>query len=287
MYGPALEKVRAGSGKAIEVAENDTQKQHLAELIRYTNRDLEASTSIASNGWRKPPRDRRGVNGLSRCTRTPMQKKAASNRSFSMKDMEATKRNRGDSREAQWFEDHSPIADAHKKKDVVGISAKVIRGFGRGRRFSAGDTSWDQSPNADWIREKYGSKSVMAGNIMAAYNYVKPASPATEEFAATPEVAARIKKHGALASDLHVDMHEVIGHASGKINPGVATPDKTLKSYAGTLEEARADLVALFFAMDPKLVAIGVMPSPEVGKAEYDSYIMAGLMTQLVPGEAG
>ena len=140
------------------------------------------------------------------------------------------------SREAQWFEDHSPIADAHKKKDVVGISAKVIAVLGEVGDSAPVTPVGINLPNADWIREKYGSKSVMAGNIMAAYNYVKARSPATEEFAATPEVAARIKKHGALASDLHVDMHEVIGHASGKINPGVATPDKTLKSYAGTLE---------------------------------------------------
>jgi dipeptidyl-peptidase-3 len=116
---------------------------------------------------------------------------------------------------------------------------------------------------------------------MDAYNYEKARSPATEEFAATPEVAQRIKDFGALAAILHVDMHEVIGHASGRINEGVETPDKTLQTYAGTLEEARADLVALYYAMDQKLIDIGVMPSQEVGKAEYDQYIMNGLQTQL------
>jgi dipeptidyl-peptidase-3 len=128
----------------------------------------------------------------------------------------------------------------------------------------------------------------MLGNIMDAYNYVKALSPATEEFSATPEVAARIKKYGALGSILHVDMHEVIGHASGRINEGVGTPDKTLQQYASTLEEGRADLVALYYAIDPKLVEIGVMPNIEVGKAEYDSYVTGGLMTQLYrikPGE--
>ncbi len=289
MYGPALEKVAGWLRKAIEVAENDTQKQHLAELIRYYETgDLEAFNQHCIKWVAETSAWIDVVNGFIEVYQDPMQKKGSFESVVSMKDMEATKRIAAISREAQWFEDHSPIADAHKKKDVVGISAKVIAVLGEVGDSAPVTPVGINLSNADWIREKYGSKSVMAGNIMAAYNYVKARSPATEEFAATPEVAARIKKHGALASDLHVDMHEVIGHASGKINPGVATPDKTLKSYAGTLEEARADLVALFFAMDPKLVAIGVMPSPEVGKAEYDSYIMGGLMTQLYrvkPGE--
>jgi len=285
-----LEPILAGwLRKAIEVAENDTQKQHLAELIRYYETgDLEAFNQHCIKWVAETSARIDVVNGFIEVYQDPMQKKGSFESVVSMKDMEATKRIAAISREAQWFEDHSPIADAHKKKDVVGISAKVIAVLGEVGDSAPVTPVGINLPNADWIREKYGSKSVMAGNIMAAYNYVKARSPATEEFAATPEVAARIKKHGALASDLHVDMHEVIGHASGKINPGVATPDKTLKSYAGTLEEARADLVALFFAMDPKLVAIGVMPSPEVGKAEYDSYIMGGLMTQLYrvkPGE--
>lgn len=128
----------------------------------------------------------------------------------------------------------------------------------------------------------------MLGNIADAYNYVYARSPATEEFSATDEIASRIRKYGALALILHVDMHEVIGHASGRINEGVGTPDKTLQMYASTLEEARADLVALYYAVDPKLVEIGVMPSVDVGKAGYDQYVNEGLLTQLYlvkPGE--
>jgi dipeptidyl-peptidase-3 len=127
----------------------------------------------------------------------------------------------------------------------------------------------------------YGSKSVSLGNIVDAYNNSSTSSGYLEEFAVSPEVLKRMKKYDGLSDNLHTDMHECIGHASGQINPGIGTPDKTLKSYASTLEEARADLVALYYAIDPKLVEIGVMPSIEVGKAEYDSYMMNGLMTQL------
>ncbi len=136
-------------------------------------------------------------------------------------------------------------------------------------------------PNSDWLRKEHGSKSVSLGNIVSAYNN-SGGSSMTDEFALNDEVKARAKKYGSLASDLHTDMHECIGHASGQINPGVGTPDKTLKNYASTLEEARADLVALYYVLDKKLVDIGVMPSLEVGKAEYDNYMMNGLMTQLV-----
>src|SRR5690606_20901446 len=133
----------------------------------------------------------------------------------------------------------------------------------------------------DWIRKEYGSKSVSISNIVHAYNESSANSGFLEEFVKDSTVIKRIKAHGNLASDLHTDMHECIGHASGQINPGVGTPDKTLKTYASTLEEARADLVALYYLMDQKLIDIGVMESLEVGKAEYDSYMMNGLMTQL------
>jgi dipeptidyl-peptidase-3 len=142
-------------------------------------------------------------------------------------------------------------------------------------------------PNSDWIRKEHGSKSVSLGNIVTAYNG-SAGSGMTDEFAINDEVKARAKKYASLSGDLHTDMHECIGHASGQINPGVGTPDQTLKSYASTLEEARADLVALYYVYDQKLIDIGVMPSLEVGKAEYDNYMLNGLMTQLVrikPGD--
>lgn len=289
LYGPALEKVVYWLKRAMETAENAGQKQHLSELVRfYETGDLEAFNRHCILWVQETAARIDAVNGFIEVYHDPLQKKGSYESVVSMKDLEASRRIAAISKEAQWFEDHSPIAPAHKKKDVVGISAKVITVLGEVGDAGPATPVGINLPNADWIREQYGSKSVMAGNIMAAYNYVRARSPATDEFAESAEVAARIKKHGALASDLHVDMHEVIGHASGKINPGVATPDKTLKAYAGTLEEARADLVALYYAMDPKLVEIGVMPTTEVGKAEYDNYILNGLLMQLYrvkPGE--
>jgi dipeptidyl-peptidase-3 len=169
----------------------------------------------------------------------------------------------------------------HKKKSVKGISAKVITIIGEVGDAAPATPIGINLPNSEWIREVHGSKSVSLGNIVESYNYMRSKSPSIDEFGSSDEVKSRIKKFGALAGDLHTDMHEVIGHASGQINEGVGTTDKTLKNYASALEEARADLVALYYIMDQKLVDIGVMPSLEVGQAEYDSYIMNGLMTQL------
>lgn len=282
LYGPAISKIIFWLNKAVEVAENDQQKEHLRHLIKYYETgDLEHFDQHAI-AWVKETEARvDAVNGFIEVYQDPLQMKGSFESVVSIKDLEASKRIAAISEQAQWFEDNSSIAPEHKKKNVVGISAKVITVVSEAGDAAPATPVGINLPNPNWIREKHGSKSVMLGNIMEAYNYVKARSPATEEFAATPEIAQRIKAHGALAANLHVDMHEVIGHASGRINDGVETPDKTLQTYAGTLEEARADLVALYFAMDRKLMDIGVMPSQEVGKAEYDSYIMNGLQTQL------
>lgn len=282
LYDGAIRKIVFWLNKAIEVAENDLQKEHLRHLVKYYESGDLAHFDEHAIAWVKETEARIDVvNGFIEVYQDPMQMKGSFESVVSMKDLEASKRIAAISAEAQWFENNSPILDNHKKKDVVGISAKVITVIGESGDAAPATPVGINLPNANWIREQHGSKSVMLGNIMEAYNFVKARSPATEEFAATPEIAERIKKHGALAANLHVDMHEVIGHASGRLNEGVATPDKTLQTYAGTLEEARADLVALYFAMNPKLVEIGVMPSIDVGKAEYDSYIMNGLQTQL------
>jgi dipeptidyl-peptidase-3 len=170
----------------------------------------------------------------------------------------------------------------HKKKKVTGITAKAITIIGESGDASPSTPIGINLPNADWIRRDHGSKSVSLSNIIHSYNVASSKGGGSlDEFGYGDEVKARIRKYGALASDLHTDMHECIGHASGQINPGVETTDKTLKNYASALEEARADLVALYYILDPKLIEIGVMPSLEVGKAEYDSYIMNGLISQL------
>ncbi len=289
MYAPALQKMVYWLRQALEVAENDQQKSHIRELIGFYETGDPAAFDRYCIEWVKETEARIDVvNGFIEVYQDPLHRKASFESVVSMKDLEASKRIGGISAQAQWFEDHSPIAPEHKKKSVVGISAKVISVLGEVGDSAPVTPVGINLPNPDWIREKHGSKSVMLGNIADAYNYVRARSPATEEFSANQEVVARVKKYGALASNLHVDMHEVIGHASGKINEGVGTPDKTLQMYAGTLEEGRADLVALYYAVDPKLVEIGVMPSTEVGKAEYDQYITGGLMTQLYrvkPGE--
>jgi dipeptidyl-peptidase-3 len=282
LYDAAIRKIVPWLNKAIEVAENELQKTHLRHLVKYYETgDLEHFDQHAI-AWVKETEARiDAVNGFIEVYQDPMQMKGSYESVVSLKDLEASKRIAAISAQAQYFEDNSSIQPEHKKKNVVGISAKVITVIGEVGDAAPATPVGINLPNPNWIREKHGSKSVMIGNVMDAYNYVRARSPATEEFAATPEIAQRIKNYGALAANLHVDMHEVIGHASGRINEGVATPDKTLQTYAGTLEEGRADLVALYYAMDPKLIEIGVMPSVDVGKAEYDSYITAGLLTQL------
>jgi dipeptidyl-peptidase III len=288
LYGEALTKVVFWLEKAVAVAESDLQREVLRHLITFYRTGDLAEFDAHSIAWVKDTQSRIDfVNGFIEVYADAIGKKGAFESVVSMRDEEATKRIAAISAQAQWFEDNSPLAPAHKKKEVKGISAKVITVIGEVGDAAPATPVGINLPNAEWIREQHGSKSVSLGNIVEAYNQVQSKSPATAEFAVDEAVAARIKAYGPLASDLHTDMHEVIGHASGQINPGVGTTDQTLKNYASTLEEARADLVALYFAMDPKLVEIGVMPSLDVGKAEYDRYLMSGLITQLYRIEPG
>ncbi len=282
MYGPAIERIVGWLEKAVTVAEHEGQKKSLEFLIKFYRTGDLALFDEHCIAWVADTKSRIDVvNGFIEVYADAAQKRGAFESVVSMRDEEATKRIAAISKEAQWFEDNSPLIPAHKKAKVTGISAKVITVIGEVGDSAPSTPIGINLPNAEWIREQHGSKSVSLGNIVAAYNEVKSKSPATAEFAHDLEVADRIKRWGALAGDLHTDMHEVIGHASGQINPGVGTPDQTLKNYAGTLEEARADLVSLYYVIDPKLVQIGVMPTLDVGKTEYDAYIMNGLMTQL------
>ena len=288
MYGPAIEKIVGWLEKAAAVAENDRQKKSLELLIKYYRTGDLAAFDEHAIAWVADTESTIDVvNGFIEVYADAAQKRGSFESVVSMRDVEATKRIAAISKEAQWFEDHSPILTAHKKKNVSGISAKVITVIGEVGDAAPATPIGINLPNAEWIREQHGSKSVSLGNIVAAYNEVRAKSPATQEFGFSPEVIQRQKRWAALAGDLHTDMHEVIGHASGQINPGVAPPDQTLKGYAGTLEEGRADLVALYYILDPKLVEIGVMPTLDVGKAEYDSYILGGLLTQLYRIKSG
>lgn len=282
MYGAAIDKIIYWLEKAVNVAENDKQKKALTLLVEYYKTGDLKKWDEYNIAWVNDTESRLDVvNGFIEVYGDAIGKRATFESVVSLKDLEATKRIAAIAKEAQWFEDHSPISDSHKKKDVKGITAKVITVIQEAGDAAPSTPIGINLPNANWIRQQHGSKSVSLGNIVHSYNVVGAKSPMMKEFALTQEEIDRNAKYGSLGSDLHTDMHEVIGHASGKINPGVGDPDQTLKNYASTLEEARADLVALYYVMDPKLVELGVMPSLEVGKTEYDNYIRNGLITQL------
>ncbi|WP_225986398.1 dipeptidyl peptidase 3 [Rufibacter sp. LB8] len=290
MYGAAIKRIVFWLEKAIPVAENDQQRMALQKLAQYYRTgDLKVFDDY-NIAWVNDVDSRTDVvNGFIEVYGDPLGIKAAYESVVSFKDEEASKRIKAIGDQAQWFEDNSPLLPQHKKKNVVGITAKVITTVVEAGDAAPATPIGINLPNANWIRKEHGSKSVNLGNIVNAYNEsANTGGSALAEFAYTQEEIDRAKKYSSLASDLHTDMHEVIGHASGQINPGVGTPKETLKNYASTIEEGRADLVALYYVMDPKLVEIGVMPSLEVGKAEYDGYIRNGLMTQLsrlAPGE--
>jgi dipeptidyl-peptidase-3 len=282
MYGKSITQIVYWLGKAVDVAETVEQKAALGKLILfYSQGDLKMWDDY-NIAWVKDVRSRVDVvNGFIETYADPLGMRASYESVVSFKDLEASKRIAAIAKEAQWFEDNSSIMDEHKKKNVVGITAKVITTV-----VEAGDAAPSTPiginlPNAEWIRKDHGSKSVSLGNIVEAYDLASANSGLLDEFAFSKEEVARARQHMALAGKLHTDMHEVIGHASGQINPGVGTPKQTLKSYASAIEEGRADLVALYYLPDAKLQQLGVVPSADVAKAAYDNYLRNGLMTQL------
>ncbi len=287
MYGAAIEKMVFWLEKAVTVAETPVQKATLQKLVDYYKTgDLRKFDEYNMSWVKDTEASVDAVNGFIEVYDDALGKKGSFESVVSFRDMEATKRIAAIASQAQWFEDNSSIMPEHKKKNVVGITAKVITTVVESGASGTSTPIGINLPNADWIRSKYGSKSVNLGNIVDAYSSAAVGGM-LEEFCFTPEEAARAKEHGTLAGKLHTDMHEVIGHASGIINPGIGSPKETLKNYASTLEEARADLVALYYITNQKLVDMGVMPTLEVGKAEFDSYIRNGLITQLTRIEPG
>jgi dipeptidyl-peptidase-3 len=220
------------------------------------------------------------VNGFIEVYNDPLGYRGSFESVVSIKDFEATKLIKTISDNALWFEDHSPIADKYKKKNVVGISAKAITVV-----VESGD-AFPSTPiginllNSRWIRKEYGSKSVNLSNIVHAYDRAA-SREALKEFSYSWEEVDRTNKYGPLADNLETDMHEAIGHASGQIMPGVGTPKQTLKNYASAIEESRADLIALYYLPGSKLVKLALFPNSEAYKAEYDKFIRNGLMLQL------
>ncbi len=289
MYAAPIQKIIYWLKKAVEVAENEQQKKCFQLLIEYYETGDLKKWDEYNIAWVKDTTSVIDfVNGFIETYNDPLGYRANYESIVSIKDNEATKRIKAIGNNAQWFEDNSPIMTEHKKKNVKGISARVITVVVESGDASPSTPIGINLPNANWIRKEHGSKSVNLGNIVHSYNMFANTSGVLQEFAYSAEEIERSKKYGALSDDLHTDMHEVIGHASGQLNPGVGETNETLKNYASTLEEARADLVALYYVFDQKLVDIGVMPSLDAGKAQYDGYIKNGLMIQLAriqPGE--
>lgn len=281
MYSPAIEKIVFWLEKAVTVAESDLQKKTFEKLIEfYKTGNLRTFDEYNIEWVKDTEASVDAINGFIETYNDPMSMRANYEAVVSFKDLEATKRIKAISENAQWFEDNSPIMENHKKKNVTGISAKVITVVVESGDASPSTPIGINLPNANWIRKEHGSKSVNLGNIVEAYNLASSEGMLNEFCFSRAELELQ-QKHGALSDNLHTDMHEVIGHASGQINPGVGTPRESLKSYASTIEETRADLVALYYIYDQKLVDLGVMPSLETGKAEFEKYIRNGLMTQL------
>ncbi|UYZ59517.1 dipeptidyl-peptidase 3 family protein [Hymenobacter latericus] len=281
LYSPAITQIVYWLGKAADVAETPEQKLALQKLVKYySSGDLKVWDDY-NIAWVHDTKSRVDVvNGFIEVYGDPLGYRASYESVVSFKDLEATKRIKAIGDQAQWFENNSPIKPEHKKKNVVGITAKVITTVVESGDAAPATPIGINLPNATWIRKEHGSKSVQLGNIVEAYDQAS-AGGMLDEFAYSDEEKQRARQYGSLAGKLHTDMHEVIGHASGQLNPGVGTTKETLKSYASAIEEGRADLVALYYLMDPKLIQLGVVPNLEVGKAEYDSYIRNGLMTQL------
>ena len=281
MYTESIEQIVYWLEKAVGVAENEQQKTALSKLIEYYKTgDLKVFDDY-NIAWVEDTESTVDViNGFIEVYGDAIGYKGAYESVVSFKDFEASKRMAVLSENAQWFEDNSSIMDEHKRDSVKGVTYKVITVAMEGGDAAPSTPVGINLPNSNWIRSEHGSKSVSLGNITASYNNAS-SKGTLDEFFLEPEAKIRIKESKELAGKLHTALHEVIGHASGKLNPGVANPHETLKNYASTLEEGRADLVALYYATDEKLVELGVMPSTEVGMAEYDTYITNGLMLQL------
>jgi len=288
LYGGAISEVIGWLKKATEVAENEPQRKALELLIEfYKTGDLNTWDEYNIAWVQATEGDIDYINGFIEVYDDPIGYRGYYESVIQINDFDASERMATLAADVQWFEDNSTIQDDHKKKDVVGVSYKVVNVAGEAGASSPSTPIGVNLPNANWIRAKHGSKSVSLGNIVEAYSNAG-SSGLYDEFFISDEIVSRIKEHGNLGSKLHTALHEVIGHASGQLEPGVGTPKETLKNYSSALEEGRADLVALYYVMDPKLIELGVMPNLEVGKAEYDTYITNGLMMQLRrlnPGE--
>nr|WP_283391769.1 dihydrofolate reductase [Millionella massiliensis] len=286
MYGPAIREVVKWLELAATVADTPEQEAYTRTLIEYYKTgDLKLFDQY-NVAWVEDTKSTVDyVNGFIENYGDPLGYKASWESTVNFKDFEATKTTQIISNNAQWFEDHSPIDPQYRKPQVKGVSAKVITVAMLGGDCYPSTPIGINLPNADWIRRDHGSKSVTIANITAAYDAAAAGNGFAEEFILRPEDRELRAKWGAVGNNLHTDLHECLGHGSGQLAPG--TKGDELKNYGSTLEEARADLFALYFMDDPKMVELGVIPTLDVAKAEYNNYMMNGLMTQLTRIEPG
>ncbi|HJC94056.1 MAG TPA: dipeptidyl peptidase 3 [Candidatus Phocaeicola excrementigallinarum] len=286
MYGPAIRKIVGWLEKAETVAENDTQRKVIRLLVEFYRTGSLKVFDEYSIEWLKDTASQVDfVNGFIESYGDPLGLKASWESIVNFKDMEATRRTETISVHAQWFEDHSPVDARFRKERVKGVSAKVITAAMLGGDLYPSTAIGINLPNSNWIRSVHGSKSVTIGNLIEAYNKAARGNGFREEFVAGEEEKVLLDKYADLTDSLHTDLHECLGHGSGKLLPGV-DPD-ALKAYGSTIEEARADLFGLYYLPDAKLVELELTPDAEAYKAGYYSYMMNGLMTQLVRIEPG
>ena len=287
LYGPALERVVFWLEKAEKIAETPRKATALRKLIQYYKTgDLKIWDDYNIQWAAAVEGDVDYINGFIEVYNDPLGYRGSYETVVEINDVDASGRMKVLMDNVQWFEDNSPFLPEHKKDKVVGVSYKVVNVASEAGDASPSTPIGVNLPNSNWIRAHYGSKSVSLGNIVYAYSKAG-GSGMLKEFSNDEEEIAMAEKYGDAAGKMHTALHEVVGHASGKLEEGVGTPKETLKSYASTIEEGRADLVALYFMLDNKLVEYGLMESTDVGRAEYDSYIRNGMLAQLRRLEKG
>ena len=280
MYADAIKHITYWLEKAAVVAENDKQRQYIETLVRYYRTgDLRLFNDYCIQWVGEHEAQIDFVNGFIEVYGDPLGLKGSWEGIVEYKDLEATRRTQTISQNAQWFEDHSPVDPRFRKQKVKGVTANVICAAMLGGDEYPSTAIGINLPNADWIRAEHGSKSVTIGNLTDAYNKAARGNGFKEEFVADADTIVMIEKYGDVCDDLHTDLHECLGHGSGQLLPGV-DPD-ALKAYGNTIEEARADLFALYYIADEKLVELGLTPNEEAYKSQYYTYMMNGLMTQL------
>lgn len=286
MYGQAIQRIVFWLEKASQVAENDRQRNVIKKLIEfYHTGDLKTFDEYTIQWVQETEAIVDFTNGFTETYGDPLGLKASWEGYANFKDKEATLRTEKLSSNAQWFEDHSPVDKLFKKDVCKGVSAKVIKAAILGGDLYPASAIGINLPNSNWVRAEYGSKSVTIGNLTDAYNKAAHGNGFQKEFVIDEETLKMLENYQDICDDLHTDLHECLGHGSGKLLPGV-DPD-ALKAYGATIEEARADLFGLYYLADKKLVELGLTPNEEAYKAQYYGYMMNGLLTQLVRIELG